>query len=111
MNDETTTLVIGGEAKRRLQSMLATWEARQQVLATDIYLAREARDEEKALGLQTEREQLDRSVVNALCSMLRLGGTVWPDNQDPPSLIVNSSHLTYGVSVLRQIGMQWSVDS
>ena len=110
--DGGSVLQMGVTAQQRLTAMIANWQARGDVLDAEAYVAEHHKhDLDESRKLAQQRKELDRSVINALCSMIRLGGLAMADNQDPPSLIVHTDHLTYGVSVLRQIGMQWSVDS
>lgn len=109
--DGGSVLQMGITAQQRLTAMLATWDAKRQFHLAAIHMAQRNEDTDSADEEHRKLRDLDASVINALCSMIRLGGLAMADNQDPPSLIVHTPHLTYGVSVLRQIGMQWSVDS
>lgn len=107
--DGGSVLQMGKTAQQRLTAMLATWEARKELLESELYLRR---GNDAAYDVtRKELAELNDSVVYALASMCRLGGLAMGDNQDPPSLILSTTHLTYGVSVLRQSGMKWSVDS
>jgi hypothetical protein len=119
--DGGSVLQMGVTAQQRLTAMLATWLAQREALHVERYtIGRSvdhgspaeiaAADVEEGLVVNKMLE-LDESVINALASLIRLGGLAMADNQDPPSLIVSTPHLTYGVSVLRSIGMKWSVDS
>jgi hypothetical protein len=112
--DGGSVLQMGVTAQQRLTAMIATWEARREALNTERYtIARsdiEMKDVEEGVIVKLIQE-LDASVVYALCSLIRLGGLAMADNQDPPSLIVSTDTITYGVSVLRSTGMKWSVDS
>jgi hypothetical protein len=109
-----SVLQTGKMALERLTAMIATWEAKREALNAQRYIIARGHSEMKDVEegvIVKQIQELDASVVYALVSMIRLGGLAMADNQDPPSLIVSTDRITYGVSVLRSIGMRWSVDS